>query len=455
MSDDFYVDLPLFLTFNKVKSLTQELKLLQYAVRNSPFLGLSPDGLRVKRTLYYPKKENELDCIVYVDHLARNTTVDWIWEYFEQFGVVEFVSLPRYKDSHRCRGFAFIEFDTPESAVNAVEAHSPTGNPDISACTNYSNLDSLERSFNEEVHNVPDSSCHVDNENSPLGDRLHLPQDSNSVSNVTTTTADASAVVASEAECTDESQKASPKNLDHGIPRNEDLDVATPAERHQLQRRNSKTSRPLEKRKRSLLKRKTTDADHTDHLLVLPKRVWLQRREAYLAEQKKRLSMCKKIMKADRLQQEALKIDFDVPKPRKQMPVKNPGCVVRVTLDQPIEEKSSIISGVKAFCGSGVEFVDCSVGEKVFHVRFGSREGAHSFRYGSSWKNKSTIIEGAEEDVFWQRVQSCWIARITGPRIRKKVRGKQKVISRWRARQEALEGIGGEDGLPDHNNDQE
>lgn len=40
---------------------------------------------------------------------------------FNKCGTVVYVSIPRYKSSGDPKGFAFVEFETPEQARNAIE----------------------------------------------------------------------------------------------------------------------------------------------------------------------------------------------------------------------------------------------------------------------------------------------------------------------------------------------
>jgi La-related protein 7 len=46
---------------------------------------------------------------------------DSLKKYFEQFGKISYISLPKFKSSDQSRGFGFIEFNEKESAKKAVE----------------------------------------------------------------------------------------------------------------------------------------------------------------------------------------------------------------------------------------------------------------------------------------------------------------------------------------------
>jgi cold-inducible RNA-binding protein len=62
-------------------------------------------------------KENRL----FVGNLSFNTTENDLQDYFSQAGVITTVSLMMDKFTGKSRGFAFIEFGTPEEANKAVE----------------------------------------------------------------------------------------------------------------------------------------------------------------------------------------------------------------------------------------------------------------------------------------------------------------------------------------------
>jgi La-related protein 7 len=49
------------------------------------------------------------------------TTHEWLKEQFSCCGNVTYVSLPRYKTTGQIKGFAFIEFETPQQAEKAVQ----------------------------------------------------------------------------------------------------------------------------------------------------------------------------------------------------------------------------------------------------------------------------------------------------------------------------------------------
>src|SRR6478672_3202371 len=61
------------------------------------------------------------DSRLFVGNLSYQTMENDLQEYFSQAGVVTSVNLMMDKFTGKSRGFAFIEFSTPEEAVKAVE----------------------------------------------------------------------------------------------------------------------------------------------------------------------------------------------------------------------------------------------------------------------------------------------------------------------------------------------
>ncbi|XP_070184512.1 la-related protein 7-like [Littorina saxatilis] len=129
-TSDGYLPLDTFLSFNKIKELTEEMDVLAKSLRSSDMLEVSEEGTKVRRKT--PVKiltPEEIDArTVYVEGFPRTLTHDWFQKKFSVCGKVNYVSLPRYKSSNDIKGFAFVEFETPEEAANAIETLNYFGN---------------------------------------------------------------------------------------------------------------------------------------------------------------------------------------------------------------------------------------------------------------------------------------------------------------------------------------
>lgn len=122
-----YVDLEVFTNFNKLRELNADTNRIAKALQKSTMLKVSEDGTKVYRLTPINRKENVDQCTVYVQNLPPDADHDWLIFTFSKFGSVEYVSIPRYKSNRKIKGFAFIEFDTPNSAQECIKAFQKKG----------------------------------------------------------------------------------------------------------------------------------------------------------------------------------------------------------------------------------------------------------------------------------------------------------------------------------------
>lgn len=121
-SRDGYVDISLLGSFNKMKKLTTDGKLIARALKSSSVVELDLEGTRIRRKKPLgerPKDEEERT--VYVELLPKNVTHSWIERVFGKCGNVVYISIPHYKSTGDPKGFAFVEFETKEQAAKAIE----------------------------------------------------------------------------------------------------------------------------------------------------------------------------------------------------------------------------------------------------------------------------------------------------------------------------------------------
>ena len=126
---DPWIDLTLFLTFNKVASMLSEItgqeaseeekiqelvKALSYI--ESEQITLSECKTKVNRkSPFVPAASTNIDsCTVYAENLPPDADHEFIKNIFLAYGEVSYVSIPKFK-SGRSKGFAFIEFKSAES----------------------------------------------------------------------------------------------------------------------------------------------------------------------------------------------------------------------------------------------------------------------------------------------------------------------------------------------------
>ncbi|KAH8274225.1 hypothetical protein KR018_009076, partial [Drosophila ironensis] len=124
VNQDPYVPLELFLTFNKIKCLTQDVEQIAKALGNSELLELDESALKVRRKTKLPAQREVKDRTLYVEALPANATHEWLKDVFSRYGTVAYVSLPHYPGTSKIKEFAFIEFERTGSMEKALRAFS-------------------------------------------------------------------------------------------------------------------------------------------------------------------------------------------------------------------------------------------------------------------------------------------------------------------------------------------
>ncbi|XP_066488708.1 la-related protein 7 [Tiliqua scincoides] len=119
---DGYVDISLLVSFNKMKRLTTDRKLIARAVKGSSIVELDLEGTKIRRRQPLGEQPKDVDSrTVYVELLPRKVNHSWIERVFGKCGNVVYISIPRYKTTRDPKGFAFVEFETKEQAKKAIE----------------------------------------------------------------------------------------------------------------------------------------------------------------------------------------------------------------------------------------------------------------------------------------------------------------------------------------------
>ncbi|KAJ8262090.1 hypothetical protein GJAV_G00162060 [Gymnothorax javanicus] len=121
-SRDGYVDISALTTFNRMKKMTTDVKLISRALKNSSVVEVNLEGTKIRRRQPLGEKpENVDERTVYVELLPKNVTHRWIERVFCKCGTIVYISIPRYKSTGQPKGFAFIEFEREDQAQKATE----------------------------------------------------------------------------------------------------------------------------------------------------------------------------------------------------------------------------------------------------------------------------------------------------------------------------------------------
>uniref|UniRef100_A0A8C6T3M5 La-related protein 7 n=1 Tax=Neogobius melanostomus TaxID=47308 RepID=A0A8C6T3M5_9GOBI len=121
-SDHGYVDLSVLASFNRMKKLTADTKLIARALKNSSVVEINLEGNKVRRLHPIGEPPNDEECrTVYVELLPKDVTHNWIERVFSKCGNVVYISIPRYRSTGDSKGFAFVEFEKVDQAQKAIE----------------------------------------------------------------------------------------------------------------------------------------------------------------------------------------------------------------------------------------------------------------------------------------------------------------------------------------------
>lgn len=115
---DGYVNVDLFLTFNKIRALSNDTQDIIDALSSSEILEVASDGKRLRRKKPVERTDFD-DCTIYVERLPPHADHKWLRDVFNRFGNVTHTSIPRFRMSGKIKGFAFIEFESPECVLKA------------------------------------------------------------------------------------------------------------------------------------------------------------------------------------------------------------------------------------------------------------------------------------------------------------------------------------------------
>lgn len=117
-----HVEIGLIASFNRVKALTKDWRLVSQAAKMcSPLLEVSADGRFVRRaTPLLPLPEDLDERTIYIEALPREVNHDMIKSCFSVFGAVAHISLPKFKINRAVKGFAFVEFISSTGASQAI-----------------------------------------------------------------------------------------------------------------------------------------------------------------------------------------------------------------------------------------------------------------------------------------------------------------------------------------------
>uniref|UniRef100_G1NEP5 La-related protein 7 n=1 Tax=Meleagris gallopavo TaxID=9103 RepID=G1NEP5_MELGA len=482
-SRDGYVDISLLVSFNKMKKLTTDGKLIARAVKSSSVVELDLEGTRIRRRQPLGEQPKDVDSrTVYVELLPKNVNHSWIERVFGKCGNVVYVSIPRYKSTGDPKGFAFVEFETKEQAEKAIEF---LNNPPEEAPRKPG-------MFPKTVKNKPVPALNTKEKKKKKKKKSKIKKEGNvqaaaeaKESNANTTTEQVHKQLSKRekrkwdrsesSEIPLESRPGKRKRSSSGdgeisiakVKKTVQKDEVHPVKEETAEAPKDSNEVPVEddkdgdKKDTSLSKSKRKHkkkhkerhkmGEEVIPLRVLSKTEWMDLKQEYLALQKASMASLKKTMSQIKPEPVGeMKTNNCAPKNLQSKngkstnedgaaPVKAntmgpqfvSGVIVKIISTEPLPGRKQIKDALAML--ADVAYVDMLEGDTECHVRFNTPEDAQTvmkshkdLQIKNNWKYE--ILTGDNEQRYWQKILVDRQAKLNQPREKK--RGTEKLIAK-------------------------
>ncbi|XP_032366884.1 la-related protein 7 [Etheostoma spectabile] len=472
-SEDGYVDISVLASFNRMKRLTSDTKLIARALKSSSVVEVNLEGNKVRRQLPIGEVPKDVDSrTVYVELLPKDVTHGWIEKVFTKCGNVVYVSIPRYRSTGDTKGFAFVEFETEKQAQKAIEMLNnppedaprkpgvfpktksrkpiplPADNPPSGE-----EEEKRKRKKKKKKEGAPapppageakeqaveaEPSAQKGKPSGVVGAQKTPDKPSEKKRRRSQTAEGSEGEVPSKMRKTSESEAGEKKD---GI-KTDPPAKSDPDRRVEEGKENRDDSTVKAKRKRKKKhKEKLKIGEEVIPLRVLSKKEWLELKDEYLTLQKCSMKTLKKcINEIDHKKHRSPMETDDEPRDgnvEKSDKASNPGpqftsgVIMKITDSKPLPGRKILKD---ALCKiSPVAYVDTLDGDAEGHIRFHTPEDARAvsdaraeLQKEHSWRLE--ILTGDHEQRYWQKILVDRQVKLNRPREKK--RGTEKLISK-------------------------
>nr|XP_023015015.1 la-related protein 7 [Leptinotarsa decemlineata] len=461
LKEDPYVNLKIFMDFNKIKKLNCTIDDIRKAISKSKIIELSEDKEKIRRITPLVTKENVDECTIYVENIKLDADHEWLTQLFSDFGKIDYVSIPKYMNNKGNKGFAFIEFEKESDAKSALaffdsigcKMPSETNPEDLRSIKTFEAQDSVEPAVNR-----------ITKFEEMDGDDVGVTEESDSYEK------DSGSRKRKLSEEADEVAKEAPKvsgskskkikllveNNGHSEKKEQNDD-----EERQIDENKGEIRKAEEEDAKAETRNETIEGGDTDSkrkskkqkkdkkknyikelgLQVLSKFEWKKMRNRYLDLQRKKMREFKQYLNRQKfsakghirtkaLKEEAGQLVEEMPQ-REEEPVKLeyvPGVIVKLKLAEPCMDAKKLKNEIKAF-SSEVKYVDVPLpagSEEVF-VRFSNSDSAREFT-DQDFPGEKVVLHNDEEKVYWEKIQND--RNVKFAKSTKKLRGRNKLLKK-------------------------
>lgn len=430
IEQDPFVDLDIFLKFNKIRNLTQETCRIAKALKNSTILELSEDEKKVRRTTPICKKVNMEDCVIYVEGLTIDTDHDWLSNIFSRFGSVDYVSIPRYNNTKKIKGYAFVEFSKAEDAQNCLKEFADK-NCTLPSLIEPHDLLSIKtfsaEDQNNDVNNgrvatqQPSSSSNNTEEEKSLGKR--------SLEN------------GAGDDCTPEPKKLRPATEKEEDNVDKKMEVDTTTDKKTEEQDEEKKKQKKKNRKRR--DRNEQPGIEDFGLRIMSKHDWRVLRNKYLNLQRGKMNQLKQSLMKTRLSPYSYDQRETAPIPVETAPTRTDdnnkpkvpkfefveGLIIKIELDEPCINPKDLKSEFKN--DTNVKYIDIHDESNIIHLRCDTAEGTNKIYEKYSEEKTMTILTGNEEQAYWDKMTRDRAEKFNKENRKKnKQRGRDKLLKK-------------------------
>uniref|UniRef100_A0A8C5LW79 La-related protein 7 n=1 Tax=Leptobrachium leishanense TaxID=445787 RepID=A0A8C5LW79_9ANUR len=485
---DGYIDISLLASFNKMKKLSTDVRLIARAIKNSSVVELNLECTRIRRRYPLGETPQDVDCrTVYAELLPKNVNHSWIERVFGKCGNVVYVSIPRFKSTGDPKGFAFIEFESEDQAAKAIETlnnppEQAPRKPGVFPKTIKNKflpvIDESERSDCEEkkkkkkkksknrksCDTVEGSQARAIDSAQGVGNKpkRHRSQSESSITETTEICKQSSKKKKKNRngiENSDQSQEGRPAKrkrssedheessakqrkvervaLDADTGINECKGFSTEEEKDIADKKETSVSKVKRKHKKKHKERHRV-GEEVVPLRVLSKKKWLDLKSDYLSLQRASMASLKKSMKENHSSTMEMETDpnmnngkVDTVKNEPLGPQFVSGVIVKITSTDPLPGRKCVKEALSVV--REAMYVDMLEGDTECHVRFKTPEDAQAVLHsGEDLQSKYNwmphILIGDGEQRYWQKILVDRQAKLNRPREKK--RGAQKLIAK-------------------------
>ncbi|GAB0087100.1 la-related protein 7 [Sergentomyia squamirostris] len=408
--EDPFVPLEVFLSFNRMKQLTDSTKDIVKSLSKSSLLELSEDEKKVRRKSKINWNIDSDASTIYVEGLPLKADHEWVKSVFSTHGNVVYVSLPKYSGSNRIKQFGFIEFDGVGSVEKALKAFRKSGGV-LSNEMNPAELRSVV-TFNQEQQGKTEEVEEDDEEGLESAREEEAEEPS-----------------AKRQKLEEEPEKLPESGAEEEKPEESGKDAK---KSHKRKRHKSKKS-------------STVERDHLFDLKIMSKKEWKRLRNKYLNLQREKFKEAKMMLQGSNGSKPVAKspsvsitkspknINFygDSAQAKPADPESGislvKGLIVEIKLREPLVDVKDFKGELRQF--ECVKYVDAKEGMSVVHVRLDAPESAEELisRFTDADRTAS-VLSGEAEEIYWQKISQDREAKLKKVvKIEKPKRGREKL----------------------------